>query len=148
MKEILVAVDGSKYSKKIVKYACELAKSRDARIALLYVANIPSTQTGGYIEYARAERFPDAYAIYLQSIGQSVITEFGDLIKREGIAYEAFVRRGNSTNQIIETARLRKVIMIVVGLRGLHGVGRIRALGSVARRVLENAPCPVVIVPV
>jgi nucleotide-binding universal stress UspA family protein len=35
----------------------------------------------------------------------------------------------------------------VVGVVGLRGIRRVMALGSVARRVIENAKTPVVVVP-
>ncbi|MDG6905860.1 MAG: universal stress protein [Nitrososphaerota archaeon] len=53
---------------------------------------------------------------------------------------------GNPVERIIEAARIQDARIIVMGLHGLHNVGLIRSLGSVTRRVIENASCPVLIV--
>ncbi len=53
---------------------------------------------------------------------------------------------GNPVERILETARLQDAVMIVVGLHGQHSIGLIRSLGSIARRVIENASCPVLVV--
>jgi nucleotide-binding universal stress UspA family protein len=47
---------------------------------------------------------------------------------------------------ILKFARGRKVDLIVIGSQGLHGVNRLKVLGSVSRKVSELAPCAVMIV--
>jgi nucleotide-binding universal stress UspA family protein len=49
-------------------------------------------------------------------------------------------------DKIIEFASNNKVDLIVMGTRGLSGISRIRALGSVSRGVAERADCPVLLV--
>jgi nucleotide-binding universal stress UspA family protein len=46
---------------------------------------------------------------------------------------------------IIEVARKRAVAAIVVGSRGLKGL-RARLEGSTSKAVLQDAPCPVLVV--
>jgi nucleotide-binding universal stress UspA family protein len=36
--------------------------------------------------------------------------------------------------------------LIVIGSQGLHGIGSVKALGSVSRKVSELAKCPVMII--
>ncbi|HET7337775.1 MAG TPA: universal stress protein, partial [Candidatus Nitrosotalea sp.] len=36
--------------------------------------------------------------------------------------------------------------LIVIGSKGLHGAGQLKALGSVSRKVSELAKCPVMII--
>jgi nucleotide-binding universal stress UspA family protein len=43
---------------------------------------------------------------------------------------------------IMEAAREQKVDLIVMGTHGRHGLAHL-LLGSVAERVLRDAPCPV-----
>ena len=50
-------------------------------------------------------------------------------------------------DEILNVANVEKVRMIVMGIKGLHGLAKIRSLGSVTRRVVENADCPVLVVP-
>jgi nucleotide-binding universal stress UspA family protein len=49
-------------------------------------------------------------------------------------------------DKIIEFASNNKVDLIVMGTRGLSGISRIRALGSVSRGVAERSDCPVLLV--
>ena len=62
MPEILVAVDGSKYSEKIVDYACELALKLSFQIALIYVSKFPDLideyiGVGGKVPSPKAEPY-------------------------------------------------------------------------------------------
>ena len=38
------------------------------------------------------------------------------------------------------------VDMVIIGSNGLHGLAKIKGLGSVSRKVWENVRCPVVII--
>ena len=149
MEEILVAIDGSKHSDVIVDHACDLAKKLPAKILLMHVVK---KEGGGspeeFSEYARAEHDPDAFARYFQSIGEGIIEKFGARIRQRGMECETLLETGNPAERIVEEAAHRKSSAIVVGLRGLHGIDKIRTLGSVSRRVLENAHCTVVVVSV
>jgi nucleotide-binding universal stress UspA family protein len=52
---------------------------------------------------------------------------------------------GDPPLAILESAKQKDVQMIVVGARGLKGIKRF-LLGSVSQKVLEHAPCSVLIV--
>ena len=54
---------------------------------------------------------------------------------------------GRSYATIVEQARRSGAGLIVMGSHGRHGLSR-ALLGSVAEKVVEHAPCPVLIVPV
>jgi nucleotide-binding universal stress UspA family protein len=141
--EILVAVDGSKYSDSIVDYACDLAKRMKDKIVLVYVSKNPDF-VSEYIEYGG--RAPKASAQRTVAIAESLTSELAKRITGRGIDNRVILESGNPADKIVSTALERKCDMIMVGLKGLHGVERIRSLGSVSRRVLENSPCPVMVV--
>jgi nucleotide-binding universal stress UspA family protein len=144
MKEILVAIDGSKHSARIVDYASDLAKSTSAKVVLVYVmpeVSIPP----GYKEYADVERLDPSS--YFDAVGKQVIKDMGERIEKKGVKFEGVYEVGNPAATILDKAKSREAIFIVMGVHGLHGLARIRALGSVARRVIENSSIPVVLVP-
>ena len=58
---------------------------------------------------------------------------------------KAKVSIGYTADKIIELANEEKVDLIIMGTGGLTGVSKIRALGSVARKVSELARCPVML---
>jgi nucleotide-binding universal stress UspA family protein len=53
---------------------------------------------------------------------------------------------GSAADKILEFAETNKIDMIVMGSRRLKGVSKIKALGSVARKVSEDANCPVLLI--
>jgi nucleotide-binding universal stress UspA family protein len=142
---ILVAIDGSRASKKVVDYAIDLAKSMSGRISLLYVVpelGVPDE----YQRYARAEGIDTAS--YYDQVGTRLVDDFASDVKGAGVDCDATYSTGPAFQRILEAVKESDADLIVVGLRGLHGLGRVRALGSTARRILENSSVPVVVVPV
>ena len=59
-------------------------------------------------------------------------------------AGEACIEPGKASDVILNAARSEKAAMLVIGSRRLGGL---RALGSVSRRVVHDAPCSVLLVP-
>jgi nucleotide-binding universal stress UspA family protein len=143
MPEILVAVDGSDYSEKIVEYACELAKKLSLEIALIYVSKFPDL-VEQYLGIGGIE--PSAKGEPYVKVAENVTSKLAEVVRKKGILVEVILETGNPADKIITVAAFRKSTMIAIGLRGLHGIERIRSLGSVSRRVLEGAPCPVMVV--
>jgi nucleotide-binding universal stress UspA family protein len=67
-------------------------------------------------------------------------------VKEKGINVKFLVDTGSTVDMILSVAKNEKVNIIVMGSRQLTGAGKIKVLGSVARRVSEQAECPVMIV--
>jgi nucleotide-binding universal stress UspA family protein len=73
-----------------------------------------------------------------------------DLVKRivkAGIKYEGICGVGDPQDVILKSAKSRDVNYIVVGTRGLRRLNRLRAIGNVARNVIENSTIPVLAIP-
>jgi len=147
MDKILVAVDGSKHSFNVVDKGCEQAKALSSSILLVYVMKELVVEPEGIVSYEKSEGYPDAFSDYLQQLGDQITDKLAEKIKQAGISFRVVTPSGNVAEQILSVANLDKVKMIVIGVKGLHGLARIRSLGSVARRVVENAECPVLVVP-
>jgi len=145
--EILVAVDGSKHSDRVVDFATDLAKKMSYSIVLVHVMKSAPHESEQMKEYERTEHFPDAYADYLQEIGSAVTSKYADKVKAQNVPCRTLSDFANPSEYILERSNEKGIELIVLGLKGLHNVGRIRSLGSVARRVIENASCPVIVVP-
>lgn len=143
MTELLVCVDGSRKSKQVVDFATDFAKKLSANIVLVNVASDEGVPEG-YAEYSSIENVD--LSSYYEAIGEAVLTKSREELESSGIPFKTLLDIGNPATRIVELAKARKSDMIIVGLSGLHGLNRIRSLGSVSRRILENAPCPVVVV--
>jgi nucleotide-binding universal stress UspA family protein len=143
LSQILVAVDGSKHSEKIVDYSSKLAKKLSSSIILIYVSPYPDL-VNQYMEIGG--RAPAPRAVQYVQKAEDVTSKLAEKIEEASIPYEVFLETGDPAEMIVRKAFEKHADMIMVGLTGLHGVDKIRSLGSVARRVIETAPCPVVVV--
>ncbi|HZW85719.1 MAG TPA: universal stress protein [Nitrososphaerales archaeon] len=143
-KELLVAVDASTRSDRLVSFACRTASALGAKVHLLYVEPVENVPP----EYEKfAEREGVDAGGYNDAVGSAVLRRLEGLAKVEGVPCETDLEHGNPSSVIVRYASAPGVLMVVAGLRGLHGVQKVRSLGSVARRVVENSAVPVVVVP-
>jgi universal stress protein A len=58
---------------------------------------------------------------------------------------KAFLRVGYPFEEIIQVANDPEIDLIIIGSHGRSGIKRL-LLGSTAERVVEHAPCPVLVV--
>jgi nucleotide-binding universal stress UspA family protein len=132
---ILVAIDGSSYTKQALPAAAEIAKKFDSEILVLHVSE---HDRGRAVVYsletpAAATRMVAGAVKQLQDAG---LTAKGQL---------ADVAAGHVAKSIVETAKANGSDLIVMGSRGLSGVqGMI--LGSVTHKVMQTAAIPVLVV--
>ena len=144
MTEILVAIDGSKHSDRVVDEAVELAKATSSSILLAFVApklSVPDEYT------STSEESVPTVEEYYEDFAERMFGDLGGRVEKQGVKAEKVFGTGNPTQFILNKAKTRKVKMIVVGVDGLHRFGRFKALGSTSRRIIENSPVPVVAVP-
>ena len=66
--------------------------------------------------------------------------------KSNGITAKYFIAEGNTSKEILDFAKKKKATIIIIGSQGLHGIGKLKSLGSTSRRISELAHCPVLIV--
>ena len=142
LSEILVAVDGSRHSEKIVDMSCNFAKILSASIILMYVSTYPDL-INEYIEMGG--RNPSQKAVQYVERAEEVTSKLFEKIQTKGIKCRVVLETGDPADKIVSQATSNKADLIIVGFKGLHGVDKIRSLGSVARKVIENSSCPVLV---
>jgi universal stress protein A len=141
----LVPVDFSDHSKKTVHYATHLATLTGARIQLLHVFPIPDYPAafyqGLYVEH-------EAVKIHVETAKREALAQLSlvaDQIHANGLEAESILRVGTPYEEIVNAAKEFGVDLIVIGSHGHARLGRL-LLGSTADRVLQYAPCPVLVV--
>jgi nucleotide-binding universal stress UspA family protein len=134
---ILVAIDGSDASDRAFAKALELASLTEAHLTALAIEGpLPAyAATVGEVEEVKREkdRFFTALATRARMEAE-----------RSGIELEIELRAGHAAEAISEFAAAGGYDLVVLGHRG-HFL-RDHLLGSTADRVVEHAPCPVMIV--
>lgn len=150
-RRILVPFDGSRYSKKALDEAIRIARMTDATIYLCTIANVGAVvPPGSLLGLVKSASKGDLQRRLLKSAKiEAEKMEKSQLgyCKAKGVkAYYKLVINGNTSDEILRAAKSKSVDLIVIGNQGLHGVSRIKSLGSVSRKVAEFAHCPVLIV--
>ncbi len=139
MRKILVAVDGSDTSQKAVGAAIEIAESAGAEVKVLNVFAKDVFEARIAVEKRPIDEYADD--------ARQIAVDISEPFKKRNVKLSFIGRVGYPAEVILAVAEFEKVDLVVVGFTGLHGMGRIMALGSVSRRVVENSKVPVLVVP-
>ena len=139
IKKILIPVVKSEYNDKIISYAIILAKGSGASITAIHV--LDKSAIGGLGDVFG--RRVDEYEKEMRKRSEELLTEVQQVIEKQGIKTSIEVIGHKSVAQgIIDYARESGVDVIVIGTKGLTGVGKF-LMGSVASAVIDHAHCPV-----
>lgn len=146
---ILVPHDGSEMSEKAVEESIKFAKIFGSEIMILYVVDEryapPSSLLSFISNRTSLKEAKNELKRVLETGAQAMLDKTASKIKEEGIKSKIIIRVGSPAKEIVETAKEIKCDIIIMGSRSLKS-GRLRVLGSVARKVAEIASCPVMLV--
>jgi len=138
---ILVPSDGSKSSLSAGRLAIQLAKLHHAQVTFVYVVDSKAAEklsitlgkTVGLTQKTMA------------NTGQQYLTYLSRLATDVNLITNSTIRYGIPSIEIEKLASEKSVDLIVIGQIS-HSGSRHILIGSVAQRVIENAPCPVLVV--
>lgn len=137
LNKILVAIDGSEHSSLIVDKAIGYAKLSNATIILVHChGRFPSIMGQPY-------RDEEISTIIIES--KNLIAPFLQQIRKAEIAVEELLMEEPAGAVISDIARIEQCELIVMGSRGLTNLASL-IVGSVTNRVLQTAPCSVMVV--
>lgn len=143
---ILAPTDLSPLSRAGVRYALEIAKAQGAELIIYHVIGHEeaSPYDDAYGEdplCTRAYRLAKDLRAQHQALLEEYIREnFGELIS--GVRIRPEVEMGTPYKRIVEKAAEEEVGMIIISTHGKTGLPHI-VVGSVAKRVVRHASCPV-----
>lgn len=138
---ILVALDGSTQSERIIPWVRRLALSARACVHLVRVhppvkAVVADGRTVAYADQVEAQARTEALE-HLRTVGTR--------LEEDGIRMAMEVRFGDAAEVILATARDTGADLIALATAGGQGIGRWKTK-SVTEAVLRRAPVPVLIV--
>jgi nucleotide-binding universal stress UspA family protein len=140
--KILVPIDGSKYSMEGVKVALKYAKATKTDIYLMTVTPFIS---GLDLEISAKEMA--SLNESMKRRGEEVLGKAQGILKSEDVKSSAILSSSiSAADEIISFAKKEKVDLIIIGSRGLGGAATRFIMGSVALKVVSNAPCNVYVV--
>lgn len=136
-RKILAAIDGSEYSSSIIDKAVEQARLVDSKILLVHChRKFSIIESHAYREEEMARIINEA---------DKLVGPYLKQIEKAGIAVESRIMEEPAGEAITEIARIEKCDLIVLGTRGLTNLAGL-IVGSVTNRVLQTAPCAVLVV--
>lgn len=136
-KKILVAVDGSTHSDKVLETAIEYAKLLQAKVILLHCHKRFPTLLGEPLRH-------DAIADILLH-AEKLIQPFSERLREAGIDFEERLMEKPAREVIPDVAKIQNCSLIIMGSRGLTNLEGL-FVGSVTTRVLHTTPCSVLVV--
>ena len=142
---ILIAVDGSKHSKRAVAEAVDLATATGASLTALaaFPDIAPWVYVGGYGAVLPPAGLDDLHAQSRRE-HERMLDELLDRFAGD-LDVEKIVVQGTPAAAILEQAKQGGHDLIVMGSRG-RGELRSLLLGSVSHHVLQASPIPVLVV--
>ncbi|MBT5201760.1 MAG: universal stress protein [Thaumarchaeota archaeon] len=150
IKNILVPHDDSKYAKKALEYAIDIAKKGNTKIFLLRIVDEHEYLHGVLLAEMEGDyTIKDTLHKFIKS---EVINEKKKLEKithaneTKIIKINHHVIKGNPIEAILEYAKAKKIDLIIIGSQGLKGIEKLKAIGSTSRKVSELSKCPVMII--
>ncbi|MBI5075816.1 MAG: universal stress protein [Nitrospirae bacterium] len=133
---ILVATDGSEYSKGAIREAIGFAKICSSR---LYIMSVVEVIADGETSTQQVEQEMEAAAQkHLDAVKAQALND--------GVTCETFISYGDPHQNIVDEAARRKIDLIFIGRRGTTGMKKL-LMGEVASKVIGHADCKVIVVP-
>ena len=140
IRRILVPLDFSEHAESILTWAGHLAEEHGSRVLLLHVYHLP-------VEFQQLEGayLPPDFWANVKNEAEQQLDKYAVKLKDTGVEVESFVREGYPATVIVEEADSLEADLIVIGTHGHSGLKHL-LLGSIAERVVQKAPCPVLTV--
>jgi nucleotide-binding universal stress UspA family protein len=139
VQKILFPVDFAAHYETLVPWVATFADKFEATVYLLFVAQDLSNFSMFYVPHGNIQSFQEeALGLArkkMAAVAQEVAKKFPRL--------ETRVELGSPAAKILELAKKEKIDLIIMGAHGRKGLDR-AIFGSVADKVVLDAPCPVV----
>jgi nucleotide-binding universal stress UspA family protein len=130
---IVVGMDGSECSNDAFEWSISEARRSGRRLVVVHAWRWTSDAIGGPLGAPHGRK--EGWALLNRAAGSA---------RDRGIPVETRLVEGSASAGLVQTAQ--GAAMLVVGSHGYKKLAR-AFLGSVSRACLEQAPCPVLVVP-
>jgi nucleotide-binding universal stress UspA family protein len=140
VRRILVPLDFSRHADHVLEWAAHLAEEHQSRLLLLHAYHLP-------VEFQQLEGayLPEDFWANVKAETEQSLARYAEGLRARGLAVETVAREGYPATVIEEEAVDRRADLVVIGTRGLSGLKHL-LLGSIAERVVQKSPCPVLTV--
>jgi nucleotide-binding universal stress UspA family protein len=141
--KILLAIDGSKFSKAATQAIIARTRPRGTQVRVLHVVEPPSLLVNrGMGAYDAAL---DAALEAELKEAETLVANTAGTLRSKGLKVTTSVEPGDPKSKIVDAASKWHADLIVLGAHGRKGLARF-LMGSVSEGVARHAPCSVEIV--
>lgn len=136
---ILVPLDGSEFAERALQSAFSLAEAYGgARVTLLAVM----------LRYPESKLHVHKVDEQSEARGKEYLRGLIERVGPKSVPVDCLVKLGVPAQEIVRTVKDAKADLIVMSTHGTTGIERDqRSIGSTAWRVLQDAPCPILLLP-
>lgn len=144
-KKIMVPFDDSKFAQKALDMAKIIAKSFDSTLHIVTVVDISNVAPPGFVRSEHRKALEQIKRSVMQS-ARNIIEQKEKECLAEKIKTKTFVLEGPTADELLKSIKENGIDLVVIGSQGLSGLSKLKALGSVSRKISELADCPVMII--
>jgi len=146
--KIILAIDGSNFSKAAVKGLAKMPLPNDSEVNIINIYEYRAMPTSGlHSTKATLYKYPEDVIKNAQKIGEKIISEAIKVLKEKNgsLTITTSIESGLPKKIILEKAESFDADLIVVGSQGQGAFSRF-LLGSVSQYLATHAKCSVLIV--
>lgn len=156
MKKILVAIDFSQLTKKVIETAKEWAIDGKAELCIVHTEEPPAVPMGVGANYILFPVNIETEDVYVGSINEvkeleqkrtrTRLNEIKVYLEQNGVKAQAVQLNGDIAEMILSQAEKFEANLIMVGAHD-HGALYHLFFGSVRESLVRSAHCPIVVIP-
>jgi nucleotide-binding universal stress UspA family protein len=141
VQKILFPIDFASHYETLVPWVSTFAEKFGATVYVLFVTQDLSNFATFFVPHGNIQSFQEEALASAKKKMAAVAQEFFKSFPK----LETRVEVGSPAEQILNLAAKEKIDLIVMGVHGRKGLDR-AIFGSVADKVVQSAPCPVLTV--
>jgi nucleotide-binding universal stress UspA family protein len=139
IKKIMLPIDFSEGSKKLLKFATYFAEKFGSTILIVSVVEFQSAYS--YYDFDPLDKIATLKEDVMD-YAQKQMDRFLEVNRDQlTVPFESSLLTGRAAEELISYAEDERVDMIIIGTHGYKGLDRM-LFGSVAEKVIKLAPCP------
>ncbi|HIJ89765.1 MAG: universal stress protein [Desulfobulbaceae bacterium] len=138
IKKILVPVDFSENSQKILGTAADFAAKFKAELAVVFVVQSFDDYSGFFVPHMPIIQLEEEM---VKSAGEKMKSFVAETLT-SSVPHTTAILSGDVVEEINRFAGAQNADLIVMGTHGYKGLDKI-LFGSVAEKIVKTAPCPV-----
>jgi len=138
IRKILVPVDFSENSPKLLQDAADFAEKFGASLAVIFVVQSFQDYSGFFVPHIPINQFEEEL---FRGATEKMAKFLAENLK-PGVTCEQKILQGDVAETLVEYAAANDISLIIMGTHGYKGLEKV-LFGSVAERVVKTAPCPV-----